>query len=140
MVQPERELEMEDNNTTYGDAPIIYKARLYNDHDQDYTEEFKGEMITIPANGYIEGDHTELNELRGRWANPTKYLPDGTRVPNPKMLRLVKMIDADHKTRLSEQDLRNRCMECGYHAKSTAGLASHRRNAHPGAEMPAKPE
>lgn len=67
------------------------KAKVWNDHTEDHVEEFKGEMIRIPAKGHIEMYWSDAEQFKGQY---TPIIRDGMgRDLKPKMVRLEK-IDA----------------------------------------------
>lgn len=65
------------------------QVRVFNDNVHDFTQKFQGEMITIPAKGYIEMEfHTANSFLRK--PSPMKKTGQGDCPTGYKMLRIPK--------------------------------------------------
>jgi len=83
---------------------VNWKAKVWNDDDKDYVEDFKGETIRVPAKGYIVMDFLEARAFLGK-GTPIKKDGQG-RVLNPKMLRTEKIHpDFSEKEKIEAQKI-----------------------------------
>ncbi len=63
-------------------------AKVWNDHNKEHVEKFKGDEIRIPANGYIEMPWQEAIQFRGQYS---PIIRDGLGNDlKPKKIRLEK--------------------------------------------------
>ncbi len=122
-------------------------AIVKNKHTEPYSEEFQGEMITIPGGGQIEMDYFDAVSFRGQ--RPPSI--DGD-IPL-KMIEIERLDDLDQawicnlckKEFNSKEELNDHlsdhssstvgaknevvyeCPFCGFEAKNKAGLMAHMR-------------
>lgn len=69
----------------------IAKARIWNDWTQEHVEDFRGDMVRIPAKGFIVMSWPDAVQFRGQY---TPIIRDGLgKDLKPKMIRVEK-IDA----------------------------------------------
>lgn len=69
----------------------VAKARVWNDWNKEYVEEFRGDVLRIPAKKFIIMDWQDAVQFRGQF---TPIVRDGLGTDlKPKMIRLEK-IDA----------------------------------------------
>lgn len=68
---------------------------VLNRHHMDYTEEFKGELITIPSNNQrlVKMPFLEARSFLGRGKKPAKKNPDGSWLNQPKALYTEEIQD-----------------------------------------------
>lgn len=64
-------------------------AKVWNDHDKDHVEMFKGDEIRVPAKGFIKMEWSEAVQFRGQYT-PIERDGMGNDL-KPKKIRLEKM-------------------------------------------------
>jgi len=62
-------------------------TKVWNKDSQPYSEEFEGDTITIPANGFIEMTRSKAVKFKGT-AVKTKVTDTGIQTSQPKMIAL----------------------------------------------------
>lgn len=96
-------------------------VRVWNDNTKVYSEELDGEVITIPAKGFVEMSRGKGMKLVQSF---TPVLKDGMgNHLNPKMLR-VEFHEGRYKQVLKEEE-KNRSMLTGQMYPSAAELENH---------------
>jgi hypothetical protein len=64
------------------------RVKVWNDNVHAHREEFKGQMVEIPAKSFIEMDYEDAVDFRGAFT-PPKIKADGTHCPTGyKMIRV----------------------------------------------------
>lgn len=114
------------------------KVKIWNDSDETYKEYFQDQLIEIPPRGYIIMSRSEGQNFLGRFRPFAEKRPDGTKVTTTKPLRRELIVDASDKkaTEKEEKKVANKCMKCGFQAKSKAGLTAHARHCNVDAMTP----
>lgn len=74
------------------------KVKVWNDNKYPHTEKFKGELVTIAPQEFIEMEYEEAVEFKGNFTEP-KRLGDGTHDP-----RFFKMIRVERPAVLPFRD------------------------------------
>ena len=67
------------------------QVKVWNDNEHPFTDNFKGDVVTIPPKKYVEMEYYEAHEFKGKYS-PIKV--DGDNQPLPtsfKMIRIEKM-------------------------------------------------
>lgn len=113
------------------------KVYVYNDHTEDYSEMFRGNMVTVPAKGKIEMAVLEANRFLSQAKAPATKLPNGKFRPGvmPKALRIEeKETAAEQHDRVMQDTARLNvtCTKCGFEAQNSQGLKIHSTRQHPG--------
>lgn len=121
------------------------QVKIENRSDQDYTEEFRGDLWTVPAQGYIVKPILEANRFIGQFKRPLK-MKNGRWEPieRDKPLRIVELngkerekvegvTEQEHKASEEAENskMANTCMKCGFSATSSKGLKVHVNALHP---------
>jgi len=107
-------------------------VKVVNANQYEHRENFKGDMITIPAGGFVEMDREDAVLFKSQFTVP-KFGKDKLQTPESyKMLRLIP-IESDVPEPKKENEFT--CMACGFEAKSNAGLSAHIRATHKSAML-----
>jgi hypothetical protein len=137
-----------------GDPVSLYvntanrKVWVVNSFNQDYTEEFRGEKITVPANGEKKLMMPILAAERflGQGKYPAQYLPNGQLAPGnlPKALKIVELTPEEVKVHVGKSDeqlaeeilaekakAKGQCQICGGVFPNEHGLKIHVAKMHP---------
>jgi hypothetical protein len=96
------------------------QVKIWNDSDKEYSEEFRGKMLVIPARGFIEMGRSEGNKFLGQ-AVPVRMGGNG-RQQNPKALRMEK--PAEEFAEMTGQPLKFTARD-GKQFRTEKGLAEH---------------
>jgi len=126
-------------------APSARMVKIVNHGNQDYVEEFRGDIWTIPANGYVVRPVMEANRFVGQFKRPLKKVNgQWVHVPGPKPLEMTELTpkdrekiegitDEDQKVaeKKAEEKMGLSCMKCGFVANSSKGLKVHVSAIHP---------
>lgn len=99
------------------------QVKVWNDNVHPYEESFKGDMIRIPAKGYIEMDADEALQFRGSFKAPVKDADDNDLAIGFKMIRIE---GADGPTAKVEYT----CQLCKEPFQKEASLLLHAEHAH----------
>lgn len=103
------------------------KAQVWNDGTEDYSEDFKGKLITIKAKDYYLMDSQDASEFMAQYVSPKK--DGGGNFTNSKPLRKVILATdeaEDTKSKLPD----GYCIVCNRDFGMKAGLAKHIREKH----------
>lgn len=105
-------------------------VKVYNRNSFDHVEKFKGGIVTIKANSFIEMDYEEANLFLGQMF-PPKFDKNG--LQKKESFKRLEIDQADKKK--AELHLRNEkdekakrifvCMACGEEFKSKKELLKH---------------
>lgn len=113
--------------------------------NEEYAEEFKGDVIVVPPSGKIVMPVMEANKFVGQFKAPLKKDHSGQwkRVQGPKPLRVVEMTAEDREAlegvtpaqqkaaeKAEEDKARLKCMKCGFVAQTDKGLKIHATAIH----------
>lgn len=99
------------------------KVQVWNDNTHKYKETFKGDLIEIPAGGFIHMEEDDAHQFKGTFSPPVLDY-DGNHTPaGYKMIRIVKSDQAAPEPKAEVDPLK--CIVCGYKASSKADLAEH---------------
>lgn len=104
------------------------KVTIINDNTHPFSQEFKGEMISIPPGGSVEMEYYDGYEFYGAYS-PIKTDGDGNHLPSSyKKLRVVEQgkpenIGAEHKCF---------AVGCKFQGTTAKELESHSATAHAG--------
>lgn len=63
-------------------------VKVWNDHDRDHVEKFKGETIRIPAGGYIEMDYIDAHDFKGQFFGMRMLGPNN---PDPACFKKIRV-------------------------------------------------
>jgi hypothetical protein len=105
-------------------------VKVWNKNILDYEENFKGNVIKIPANEYITMERAEAVEFKGKFRQPV-YNKGGVQEIHSMKKIVLEPIEA--KTVEIEEPLvtaKHTCMKCGFEAKNSTGLSAHIRASH----------
>ena len=102
-------------------------VKVHNLNTYDHEEKFKGQDIMIPAGGYILMNKFEAVEFKSQFKQPI-FLKGG--VPDPKSYKKLVLEPIDDTINESQKDSKHICQNCGFGAKSAAGLKAHVRANH----------
>ncbi len=69
------------------------QAKVWNDNKYPFSQEFKGQKISIPAGEYVEMEFYEAKEFEGRYS-PIKV--DGGGQPKPESYKMIR-VEAEGK-------------------------------------------
>ena len=107
------------NNTT---------VKVWNNNIYDHEEKFKGQDILIPSGGFIVMNKFEAVEFKSQFKQPI-FLKGG--VPDPKSFKKITIeLNDDTINKTNTKAPPHTCQNCGFGAKSTAGLKAHVRANH----------
>ena len=83
------------------DTPSRTKRYVWvqNNYSQDYVEEFRGDLLTIPATGKIKMRYLAAERFLGQPTRPYEDMirADGSLDGIPKMLKIVEMTEDDQQ-------------------------------------------
>jgi hypothetical protein len=96
------------------------QVKVWNDHDQEYKEEFRGKEVVIPAKGFVEMTNAEARTFLGK-ATSIKINGAGKHL-NPKKLRVEK--PAEEFAEKTDQPLRYAARD-GKQFRTKVGLAEY---------------
>lgn len=114
---------------------------LNRDH-APYTENYKGDPITIPPNNEkrVKMPYLEACQFLGQGKPLAKSDVNGNRIIGPKALYKLELTDAEKKGTINEviekqveKSSPGKCMVCGKDCSSEHGLKVHMANFHEGA-------
>lgn len=95
------------------------QVKVWNDNEYPFSDEFKGDKITIPPKKFIEMEYYDAHEFRGKYS-PIKVDGDGQHMPQSyKMIRIEK-IGSPEVTQLGVT-----CQACGKVYESQGVLDAH---------------
>lgn len=100
------------------------RAKVYNDNKVVWKEEFRGEMLEIPAGGSIEMEYFDAYQFRGQFKAPRKDYDGGFLPESQKMIR-VEPLDAP-----SPELEQHTCVVCKFKAGGEKVLKAHVEEAH----------
>ena len=107
-----------------------------------YTEKFKGDPITVPANNEkkLKMPYLEAREFLKQGKPLAQQASNGTYLIRPKALRTEELTAEEKKGTVNEiieatkpAAMTNKCMVCGKDCGSEHGLKIHMANFHEGA-------
>ena len=101
-------------------------VKIWNNNTYDHEEKFKGQDVVIPAGGFIVMNKFEAVEFKSQFKQPI-FLKGG--VPDPKSFKKLSLEPIDD-TINGSKDSEHVCQNCGFGAKSAAGLKAHVRANH----------
>ena len=100
------------------------QVKVWNDNIHPYSEDFRGQIIKIPAKSFILMDEGDAHLFRGSFA-PIQVDGDGNPVAEGfKMIRIEKADDQSSAPRV-EEPKKHICMSCKYEASSEKDLSEH---------------
>ena len=103
------------------------KVRVYNDGKLQHKEAFKGSMITIPPDGYVEMHRDDAVQFLGQFY-PMRRGGDGVQLEETFKKLRIEQIKGLKKTAKAKASLI--CPVCGFEAESQAGLDAHMKSKH----------
>lgn len=101
-------------------------VKVWNKNVFDHEEKFKGDVIKIPAGGFIKMDRNEAVEFKSQFKQPV-FLKGG--VPDKEHLKMIVLEPIDDTIEEVTKDT-FLCQKCGFEAGSNAGLKAHIRAKH----------
>jgi hypothetical protein len=105
-------------------------VRVWNDNKYDHKEKFKGDIVIIPAGGYVEMNRDDAVLFKGQFTPMIKNKGGREDPMGFKKIRIdynPKEIVEDVVTKAEQATT---CQACGFVAKSNAGLSAHIRANH----------
>jgi len=103
------------------------KVRVYNDNVFDHEEKFRGDIVKIPAKGFVEMEREDAVLFKSQFTSP-KFGGDGVQeMESYKMIRLAPIENQAPDVPVNSDHI---CMVCGFEAKSKSGLLAHARAQH----------
>jgi hypothetical protein len=97
------------------------RAKVYNDSPWPHTETFKGDKVTVPANGSIEMEFFDAHEFKGQFYPPLVDADGGQQEKSFKRIRVMPIVEGE--AALSPE--KPRCQACKYEATSKQDLEDH---------------
>ncbi len=68
------------------------QVKVWNDHDREHVEQFKGETLRIPAGGHILMDYIDAVDFKGQYfAPPGQKMMLGPNNPNPACFKKIRV-------------------------------------------------
>jgi len=104
------------------------KAKVWNDNIYPYTENFKGDVITIEPNSFIEMDYDEAVMFRGTFSS---IIRDADGQPTQQSWKKIRVEPLGNPVDNVIKSDPNKCLACGKVLGSQAELAQHIFNEHP---------
>jgi hypothetical protein len=104
------------------------RAKVWNDNIYPYSEKFKGDLIKIEPNSFIEMDYDEAIMFKGTFSSIVRDADGHPKQESWKKIRVEPIgnpVDAVIKTDP------NKCLACGKVLGSQAELAKHIFDEHP---------
>jgi len=92
-------------------------VRVYNDHHQDYKENFRDSELIVPAKGYVEMEDSEATLFMGKFP--------GLRRDGRGHDITIKMLRKVYVTPEMTQTETAKCMACGTEFKTASELEVH---------------
>lgn len=104
------------------------KAKVWNDNIYPYSEKFKGDLIKIEPNSFIEMDYDEAVMFLGTFSSIVRDADGQATQASWKKLRIEPMGKPSDNVIKADP---NKCIACGKVLSSQAELAQHIFNEHP---------
>ena len=106
-------------------------VKVYNDNKYEHQEKFKGQMIIIPAGGYVEMTRDDAVLFRGQFRPMIKNKGGGE---DPRGFKMIRIATAESEPEVidivAKNEAENTCLACGKVCASAAGLKAHIRHNH----------
>lgn len=68
------------------------QVKVWNDHDREHVERFKGEMVRIPAGGFIMMDYIDAEDFKGQYFGMRMLGPNN---PDPATFKKIRVEKPD---------------------------------------------
>ena len=104
--------------------PTIAMAKVWNDGDKDWIEEFRGEQVKIPAKGHVMMNLFDATQFKGQYS---PIIRDGLGNDlRPKRIRVERIADGGEVIKVPEHV----CMSCGKDFENSEILQAHIYSSH----------
>jgi hypothetical protein len=103
------------------------KFKVWNDNVYPYSENFKGDPISIPSKDFILMEEDDAIAFRGSFVSPKK---DEGGTPMPQGYKMIRLEKYDGVTAEKAKPVEHVCMACKYKATSEKDLLEHSKVTH----------
>lgn len=103
------------------------QGKVTNLNVHDFTDKFKGKVITIPAGESITMPYDEAIMFKSKYYPPEW---DGNNVQKPTSYKMIRVEKLEDGIKEAKGPPEFRCQACDFVSSSKAGLATHTRIKH----------
>lgn len=103
------------------------QVKVWNENKYDYTEQFRDQLIKIPAGKHIMMEEGEAKLFRGSFKAPEL---DGNGLPTPSSFKRIRIERMSDEVEAAPEAASNICQACRYEAASGKDLLEHIAASH----------